>query len=243
VHDFDRGSWNPVTFGNRNERPIWSTDGRRIFFASDHQIFSTLADGTGQPEQITRGHADRLPTSLSRDGRFLVFQERGDDGSWDVGMLRLDAESEPEMLLSSSHDEHTGMISPDSRWLAYVSNESERDEVYVASFPDAGTKWPISTDGGAEPIWSHDGKELFYRNGERRMVVTVSTEPDFAPGRPTLLFEAGYSGSWITPCSNYDVAAAGERFVMMRGAESRGAARLNVVLNWHQELLERVPVP
>ena len=164
-----------------------------------------------------------MPTSLSPDGLSLVFRQRGDDGSWDIGTVSLEGERNPEIFLATPFDEHTGMISPDSRWLAYVSNESGRDEVYVTRFPKpGGGRWPISTEGGTEPMWSLAGKELFYRNGEKMMVVAISMEPDFTPSKPTQSFEDEYLTSTDIgsgPSSNYDVAADGHRFVMVAPPE------------------------
>jgi len=99
------------------------------------------------------------------DGKTLVFRQSGaSDGSMDIGIVRLEGDGELEMLFETSFDEHTPKLSPDDRWLAYVSNESGRDEIFVTRFPPSG-KWQISTEGGTEPMWSRDGRELFYRNG------------------------------------------------------------------------------
>ncbi len=248
LHELDRRTWARLTFEGDNEKPIWTPDGKRIIFMSSRadalaQVFSMSADGSGQAEQLTKG-AYRVPTSLSPDGISLVFRQRGDDGSWDIGTVSLEGERHPEILLATPFDEHNGMISPDNRRLAYVSNESGADEVYVTSFPKTGGKWPISTEGGTEPMWSPDGKELFYRNGEKMMVVAISTEPDFTPGKPTLSFEGEYSASTDVgaPSSNYDVTADGQRFVMVGRPAQSARTRLNVVLNWFDELKRLAPV-
>ncbi len=148
------------------------------------------------------------------------------------------------MLLQTPFDEHTGMLSPDDRWLAYVSNESGREEIYMRPFPGPGGKVQISTEGGAEPQWSRDGKELFYRKGEKMMAVAISAEPELAAGKPTLLFEGRYlSGlSAGNPATNYDVAPDG-RFVMIRVEERTAPTQLNLVLNWFEELKRLVPIP
>ncbi len=158
-------------------------------------------------------------------------------------MVLLEDESEPEMLLQTPFDEDTGMLSPDDRWLAYVSNESGREEIYVRPFPDPGGKLQISTEGGTEPMWSRDGRELFYRIGDKMMAVAIATEPRLAPGSPTLLFEGRYrSGSeGGNPATGYDVAPDG-RFVMIRAEEGAGGTQqINVVLNWFEELKRLVP--
>ncbi len=245
LHELDRGSWTRLTFEGSNEKPIWSPDGKQIVFTSDRvggvqQIFSKSVDGSGQVEQLTEG-AYHAPTSLSPDGKSVVFRERGDDGSWDIGMLRLDGERNPEILLATPFDEHNGMVSLDGRWLAYVSNESGRDEIYVTPFPDSEGKWPISTEGGTELMWSPDGKELFYRSGDEMMAVAISTEPDFTPGKPTILFKGDYVVTGATTSSYYDVTSDGRQFMMVGRQESSELIQLNVVLNWFEELKRLAP--
>ncbi len=246
VFALGRGTLTRLTFGGTSIRFIWSRDGERVIFGSnrgggDFNIFSKLADGSGTAEQLTTG-AYRVPTSISSDGKTIVFRQNSDITGRDIGMVRLEGESEPEMLLQTPFEEHTGMLSPDDRWLTYVSNESGREEIYVRPFPDLGGKWQVSTDGGTEPMWSRDGRELFYRNGDKMMAVAISTEPELAPGKPTLLFEGRYlSGvSAGNPATNYDVAPDG-RFVMIRTAEGSGLTQINVVLNWLEELKRLVP--
>ena len=246
VFALGRGILTRLTFGNTSARVIWSRDGERVIFASNRgegtfNIFSKPADGSGTPVQLTTG-AYRIPTSVSSDGNTIVFRQNSNTTGRDIGMVRLEGESEPEMLLQTLFEEHTGMLSPDDRWLAYVSNESGREEIYVRPFPGLGGKWQVSTDGGTEPMWSRDGRELFYRNGDKMMAVAISTEPELAPGRPTLLFEGRYQSgvSAGNPATNYDVAPDG-RFVMIRADESSGPTQINVVLNWFEELKRLVP--
>jgi serine/threonine-protein kinase len=158
-------------------------------------------------------------------------------------MVRLEGEREPAMLLQTTFNEHSGMLSPDDRWLAYVSDESGREEIYVRPFPGRGGAKLISTEGGTEPMWSRDSKEIFYRNGEKMMAVAISTEPELAPAKPTLLFEGRYETGQFYPgfrSTNYDVTADG-RFVMIRSEESSESTQINVVLNWFEELKRLVP--
>ena len=244
--ELGRGTLTRLTFGEGlSMRPLWSPDGERVIFASRREgtfsIFSKAADGSGTAEQLT-GDAYRIPTSISSDGKTIVFRQDSNTTGRDIGMVRLEGEREPEMLLQSPFDEHTGMLSPDDRWLAYVSNESGRDEVYVTAFPDPGGKLQISTEGGTEPMWSRDGRELFYRIGDKMIAVAIATEPELAPGKPTLLFEGRYRSGLSTgnPATGYDVAPDG-RFVMIRAEESPGPAQINVVLNWFEELKRLVP--
>ena len=244
-----RGTLTPLTFGHTDHRPLWSPDGKRVFFLSgrtgEHQIFQKPSDGSGTATQLTTGPNRRAPTSISSDGKTLVFREENKETGQDIGIVRLDADqnAEPEMFLQTKFNEHTGMVSPDDRWLAYVSDDSGREEVYVTPFPGPGGRQPISTDGGTEPLWSRDGRELYYRNREALMAVTISAEPSLTPGKPTLLFAGPYRsgvGAGGGPHSSYDVTPDG-RFVMIRGEQSSGATQILVVLNWFEELERLVP--
>ena len=128
------------------------------------------------------------------------------------------------------------MLSPDGRWLAYGSDLSGRNEVYVNAFPDPGGNRRVSVDGGTEPVWSRDGSELFYRNDRTLMVAAVETTPDFRVRSREVLFEGPYT-QWVWH-SNYDVDPNGERFVMIKPVEEQ-SIRLTVVLNWFEELRRR----
>ena len=185
VFALGRGTLTRLTFGGQNQRPVWSVDGEQVIFASErgeedaHSIFRKPARGSGTTEQVTSG-ADRYPTSVSSDVKTIVFTQLSDSTGADIGVVHLEGEGErePEMLLQTSFAEHSGMLSPDDRWLAFVSDESGREEVYVRPFPGLDGKWQISTEGGTQPMWSRDGKELFFRNGDRMMAVAISTEPE-----------------------------------------------------------------
>ena len=135
-------------------------------------------------------------------------------------------------------------ISPDGRWLVYASEESGRREIYVQPFPGPGGKWQISTEGGTEPVWNRNGRELFYRSGDKMMAVDISTQPSFAAGKPRKLFEGHYLPNPISLARpNYDVSADGQRFLMVKPIEQEQAAptQINVVLNWTEELKRLVP--
>jgi hypothetical protein len=135
-----------------------------------------------------------------------------------------------------------GMISPDGRWLTYVSNESGRDEIYMRPFPGPGGRVLVSTDGGTEPMWSPDGRELFYRLGDKMMAVSITAEQDLSLVTPEALFEGNYQPGYIAQGinTNYDIAPDG-RFVMIRPEETSAPTQLNVVLNWFEELKRLVP--
>jgi eukaryotic-like serine/threonine-protein kinase len=130
-------------------------------------------------------------------------------------------------------------LSPNGRWLAYASDESGRREIYVRAFPGPGGTWQMSTDGGNEPLWNANGRELFYRNGDAVMSVEVNTAQGFASGKPRVLFTGRYrrgSNWWARP--NYDVSPDGQRFLMLKnvGGDSPPPTDVAVVLNWAAEL-------
>ena len=172
----------------------------------------------------------RLPTLWARDfGNTTLALRPGQD-------------AEPVPLLVTEFSERMPRLSPDGRWLAYASNETGSFEIYVVPFPNAGdAKWAVSTSGGEEPVWSHSGRELFYRNGLGEMVtVPVETEPTFAAGQPEVLFSATEFRSSATH-QNYDVTPDDNRFIMVRQTDEVAANRLIWVQNFFEELKRVVP--
>jgi len=160
----------------------------------------------------------------------------------------MDGDLTPELFLATAFQERGASFSPDGQWIAYVSNESGRDEVYVRPYPGPGGQVIISTGGGTEVVWGPDGSELFYRNGDQVMVVAVTTGLTFSAETPAPLFSAPYpldtAGAGGTP--NYDISPDGDQFIFVEQNSSiggEGSAQIHIVLNWHQELTTRVPVP
>jgi serine/threonine-protein kinase len=146
-------------------------------------------------------------------------------------------------LLQEKDWEKDPRISHDGRWMAYASNESGKYEVYVRPFPDVNKgKWRVSTGGGNTPLWSPDDRELFYRSGDAAMAAPVETEPTFKSGTPTVLFHAtfpGVIGIDMTDFAYWDIHPDGKRFLMLKNAEA--PRKINVVVNWTEELKQRVP--
>ena len=244
TYDIEREVLTRFTFEG-GVRPIWTPEGDRIVFTSNRHgffdIFWKPLDGPGELAQLTEG-AYRVPASFSPNGDVLVFRQQGSAG-WDIGMLRLDERNtEATMLLDESFNELQPAVSPDGRWLAYTSDESGRFEVFVQSFPELRGKKQVSSGGGREPVWKRDGTELFYREGDKMMSVATTLAPDLFLGRPELLFESSYSNSPFGSATNYDIAEDG-RFLMVQSEddEAEEPMRINVVLNWFEELKARVP--
>ena len=166
----------------------------------------------------------------SPDGRFLVYETTDPKTQVDLWILPLSDDRTPRPFLVTPFGEFAAQISPDGRWIAYTSNESGREEVYVQSFPGPGGKWQISTAGGGAPRWSGDGRQLFYyASDERLMVADVRLAPSFESGTPTALFKVSMTES---PDRQYDVSPDGNRFLVNVLSGPTDSPPLTVVLNW-----------
>ena len=251
VYDLDRDVATRVTFGKRYDADsIWSPDGRWVAYESEVDgkdgVFRKRADGTGDAEALLAPGKLTFPapSSWSPDGRNLVVQSAGEGGRTDLWILPADGKSEPQAFLKTPYQESGGHFSPDGRWIAYESDETGRLEIFVASFPPGGGKWQISDGGGAQPAWSRDGKELFFRSADGIMSVRASAEGgSFRASKPEPVFRGAFLGGLrgvTLPGFNfpdYDVSGDGRRFVMFQGGvEKRPATRAKVVLGWFDEL-------
>jgi serine/threonine protein kinase/Tol biopolymer transport system component len=247
IHDVPTGSFTQLTFEGNNSMPVWTLDGARIAFASNKagalNLFWKQADGSGNDERLTTGGQSQAPYSWSPRSHSLVFVEQSPTTGRDIWMLSIDRDLKSRAILQSPFNETGPALSPDGRWLAYVSDESGHNEVYVIplmSAPGAQARRQVSTDGGTEPLWSREGSEIFYRVGNKMMACKTRTAPDFQAGPPQLLFEGAYEkGRDSRPA--YDVTADGRRFLMLRSDNSESApTRFEIVLEWFEELKRRV---
>ena len=162
------------------------------------------------------------------------------EGNLDIWTLEVGGE--PTEFLASEFNELAPRLSPHGEWLAYLSNRTGSDQVYVQPFPEGGSQIPISSGPGSEPMWSRDGRELFYRNGDQMWAVAIESGPDLRPGSPRLLFEAPYATDIVgLGVPNYDVSPDGQHFLMVRSAAESEVSGFTVVLNWFEELKARVP--
>jgi Tol biopolymer transport system component len=178
--------------------------------------------------------------SWSSDGSELAVVTIGQTTGQDIGVVDRRKPGQPRAFLNTKFREGAPTFSPDGRWIAYVSDKSGRNEVYMRPFQESGEEWTISTDGGNEPVWARNAALLFYRHDDAMMVVDVVTAPTVSAGKPRRLFEKRYQRSqafW----PNYDVTADGKRFLMIKRAEQTAPTHINVVLNWGEELKQRVP--
>jgi eukaryotic-like serine/threonine-protein kinase len=246
IYDLVRGTLTRLTFeGSLSLAATWAPDGKRIAIQSNREgplnIFWEPTDGSGGLERLTTSESLQFPMSWSRDGQLLAFAEIDPNSGYDIWVLRL-SDRKIQPFLRSPFNESVPQFSPDGHWLAYVSDESGRWEIYVQPYPGPGAKLQISTDGGMEPVWNPNGRELFYRSGDKMMAVDIATQPSFNAGKPRIIFEGRYERTPATG-PNYDVSPDGQRFLMLKPIEQEVAAptQINVVLNWFEELKHRVP--
>jgi len=245
IYDLVRDTLTRLTFeGGLNGLPVWTPDGKRIAFSSDREgalnIFWKMADGSGGLDRLTSSERIQAPFSWSPNGQLLSFLQY--DPAPAIWVLRLsDRKAQP--FLQTAANEGAPEFSPDGRWIAYASDESGRREVYVQPYPGPGGKWQISTDGGSEPVWSRNGRELFYRTGDKVMAVEIATEPGFSAGKPKMLFEGHYLSTTSEPGPYFDVSPDGQKFLMLKPVTQEQATptQINVVLNWTEELKRLVP--
>jgi serine/threonine-protein kinase len=242
--DLPRAAASRLTFGSgARGTPVWTPDGRRATYFCQPvdgptSMCGREADGGGAEEVLFTRPSYVSLGEWAPDGRRLVFIENTVETGHDIGVFSLD-DRQPRPLLNSTFNERAPSLSPDGRWLAYSCDESGRREVYVQAFPDLGAKRQVSTDGGDEPVWSRDGKELFYRHGDDMMVVEVHLRPAFDAEVPHVLFQGRYLSFPQRPENNYAVAADG-RFLMVK-RDGPDDPPLTVVVDWTQELLSRLP--
>ncbi len=223
--------------------PAWSNDGSKIFFTSDRKgqrdLYEKKVDAAGEGELLYTSPEIKNVNDLSPDGRWLIYDLNPDSKSKtknDLWLLPLEGERQPQVYLQTQFNEDQSAISPDGRWVAYTSEESGKYEVYVATFPQPDRKWQVSVAGGAWPRWRQDGKELFFNDGDTKlMAVEVKTSSgSFETGVPKLLFQAPFN---INPGRNrYVVTRDGQRFLVIARLEDTAAAPLNVVVNWLAEV-------
>jgi len=231
-----------------NPLAAWSRDGSRIAFGSDRfgatNLFWQSADGGGSPERLLESARIQMPLTFTPDNRLLFSEEIPGEGR-NIMALRLDTRA-VEPVIRTPANELTPEISPDGRWIAYDSNESGQFEIYVRPYPDTNRgRWQISTGGGRQPLWSRDGRELFYRDFSGAVMgVRVTSTPAFSSDAVTKVLDAstypggGSSGS----ARGYDVAGDG-RFLMVKlGQRDAGASpSIVIVQNWFEELKRLAP--
>jgi len=248
VYDLELELPQALTSTGTNTEPVWSPDGTRLVFDRGDALglFSISADGSGSPELVGKdlaGMRRPSPSAWSTDN-VLAFLHHPDPGEpFGMWTLRMDGESQPEPFVATSS--LWPDFSPDGHWIAYVA--AADDEVYVRPFPAGAQVTRVSPDGGSQPVWSPDGRQLFYTKmnpeplPDQVMVVDVVTETTFRPSPPRLLFEGSYTST--IPIRSFDISPDGDRFVMIKPvlAEPQPVTEIRVVQNWFTELNEKCP--
>jgi serine/threonine-protein kinase len=239
VYEFDRATAARITFESENLYPVWSPDGRRVAFTSRRSgiaaMWWTAADGGGEAEQILEGTELRFPGAITPDGGTLLYRETAPQSGFDIHAVSLTGERTPRPVVVTPFNESSPMLSPDAGWLAYVSDRSGRNEVYVRGFAEETADYQISAAGGTEPVWAPDGQRLYYRQGGTLLEAALELTGTVRVLSRDSLFSGPYLENVRWP--EYDVHPNGEEFVFVR--LGRSSLRPVVVLNWVEELKRR----
>lgn len=244
VYDLARATSTRLTFNTRNSTPVWSPDGKSIYYmdidpsTAVSVIMRKPADGSRDAEAVNSLPNTAYLKAITPDGTSAIFDFQRNTANGGIVQARLE-QGAPHTdlvdLVKTQFSENDTSLSPDGRWLAYKSNESGRPEVYVRDMTGAGGRWQISTEGGEEPHWSRNMRELYYRNDRLLMSVPIVTTPTFQAGKPVNLF-GGLFDLRTNSGNTYDVDPKTGRFLMMRPAEESTAPSVVIVLNWFDEL-------
>jgi Tol biopolymer transport system component len=244
VFDLERNTVSPIgASAGSSQAPLFTADGTRVIYRATQKGLRNLswrrADGSGDEERLTtKPDVSQTPTSVSSDGHWLVFNENGGQESGGVGIwvMRLDGDRSARRLFPVPAGESDGQLSPDGKWLAYQAPVSSRQEIYVTPFPGPGARRQISSDGGTEPLWSRDGRELFFQNGAQLMGVTVTPGAAFSASTPHLVHEGRFFKT-INGNTSWNVTPDGKRFLRIQQVvPERAITHLELVLNWFSEL-------
>jgi serine/threonine-protein kinase len=240
LHDIAAGTFEKLTSGGAS-RLEWTPDGRRVLFRSSrggrNSTWWQPADLSAPAEKLFD-----LPTGavdealITSDGRYFVYRVLNARTRRDIYYARMDSLGATKPLLTGPSDEYMPRVSPDGRWLAYVSDESGQPEVYVRPFPGPPSRAQVSVGGGVEPMWAPDGRRLFYRTERQLVAATFTVTPTFAVTGRRVLFEGNYGLGTIHPA--YDVARDGRHFLMLQRSDE--GTQLVLVMNWTQRLRERI---
>jgi serine/threonine protein kinase len=238
--DAARGVPTRFTFdAAQDDRPVWSPDGNRVVFASNRKgvnnLYWKLSGGSGGDELLLESDQSKAPADWSSDGGYLLFTQNGND----MWVLPLFGDKRPFPFLKTPFEERNGQFSPDGKWIAYQSNESGRFEIYVQSFPGTGGKFQISANGGAQPRWNKNGKEIFYVSLDSKMLAaSVKLSPDgrsLETGIPVPLFPVRIAGGPVPGAAylqQYAVSSDGQRFLVNLGVDEGAASPITLILNW-----------
>jgi len=247
IYDLNRGTATRLIQEGKADFALWTPDGKGIVIqfwrAGKGNIYWLAADGSISLERLTTGDCHQVPGSFTPDGATLTFVELCPDTGWDINLLNMKSRQVTPFLNTTANESYPE-VSPDGRWIAYVSDESGREEVYVRPFPVPSGKWQISSDGGIMPLWSHDGKQLFYTstNEQDYSVVDVRMDGSFFAGKPRLLFTSRQFAVG-SPSHTWDVSPDGQHFLMTKFGDRKPnpVTEMILVQNWFEELKRLAP--
>jgi len=239
TYEIDRGILARLAQGATN--PVWSPDGEWIVFSGarrDDDLGRVRADGSGAPEPLLTRNRSQIPSSISLDGRVLAFTEDTPDTGSDVWTLSLDTR-ETHLVLGTRFNESAATFSPDGRLLAYVSDETGHNEVYVQPFPGPGARRQVSVGGGTSPVWGRPQGEIFYQNGTAMMTVSVQTGVSLQSSPPRKVFDGVLPLAFDDLMAAWDLGPGGQGFVMPQQLEQKQASTLMIALNWAPDAAKR----
>ena len=221
--------------------PAWSANGDEVTFSSDrlgahYDILRQRVDGSGESEVLVGTPAREVAGDWSPDGKYFIYRRMDPRTRADLWYLvREGADWTPHPFVQTPASEAQPRFSPDSRYVAYITDQSGRREVYVRAFPQGEKVSRISRDGGESPRWNPNGKELFYVEGVSLIAVPVSMSPSFSPGKPTRLFDA----AGLSAAPGYDVSPDGQQFIIAEPVGDPPRPSIRVVQNWYEEFRGR----
>jgi eukaryotic-like serine/threonine-protein kinase len=231
ILDPDRGTFTRVSSEGESNvgYPVWSPDGSRVYYRSAEGLRFRRPDGEGASAVLPNTSTNDYPQSITPDGKTLLFLRLAAETSGDIYSTPVDGGAITPLLMTKHYD-GGAQVSPDGKWLLYVSDESGRMEIYLRPLRGEGRRWAVSNDGGLHPVWSRDGRRIFYRSGQKMLAVDVNTAPDVRLGTPQVLFERRYAFGQNLTIANYSVGRDAGDFLMVE--PEPGGRHLNLVLNW-----------
>jgi Tol biopolymer transport system component len=238
VRDLARGVSSRFTLGpGTNLRPIWSADGATIVFASDrggiYDLYEKPVKGSGEEKLLLHSEENKSAASWTSDGKYIAYASQNPKTQWDLWALPTFGDKKPIPIAVTPFIEQNPMFSPDGKYVAYISNESGRNEIYVQTFPEPSGKWQVSNGGGSDPSWRGDGKELYYRSPDQKlMAVDIRLGSDFQAGVPHALFPIQVRTG--APRNKYTPSADGQRFMVAAPLGRDAMSPTTIVLNWPQ---------
>ena len=240
LYDLVRSTPSRFTTNPRHDdHAVWSPDGSRIVFSSDrnghYDLYQKSVGGAEKEELLLDTPFHKFASDWTKDGRFLVFYQQDPKTKFDIWLLDFsggNGAGKPVLLMQTQFNESWAKVSPDGRWLAYTSDETGESEVYVQAFPSLGGKWRVSPSGGSRPVWSHDGKELFYiATNQKLMVAEVKGGAKFQTLAPKPMVD-----THLGPSRLFDISPDGRRFLLLNPIEDPVPPAINVVVNWNSKI-------